>query len=75
LQKLIAALRQRPADVGIWTVSKVARWIEKETQRQKVSNQRGWDYLKKCGYSWQKPRYRHKKGGVQAQRELKKSYR
>jgi hypothetical protein len=37
-QKLIAALRQRPADVGTWTVSKVARWIEKETQRQKVSN-------------------------------------
>jgi transposase len=32
-QKLIAALRQRPADGGIWTVSKVARWIEKETQR------------------------------------------
>jgi transposase len=67
-QKLIAALRQRPADVGIWAVSKVARWIEKETQRQKVSNQRGWDYLKKCGSSWQKPRYRHKKGEAQAQR-------
>ena len=50
-QKLIAALRQRPADGGIWTVSKVARWIEKETQREKLSNQRGWDYLKKCGYS------------------------
>ena len=50
-QKLIAALRQRPADGGIWTVSKVARWIEKETQREKVSNLRGWDYLKKCGYS------------------------
>jgi hypothetical protein len=32
-QKLIAALRQRPADGGIWTVSKVARWIEKEIQR------------------------------------------
>jgi transposase len=71
-QKLIAALRQRPADVKIWTVSKVARWIEKETQRQKVSNQRGLDYLKKCGYSWQKPRYRPKKGEAQAQREFKK---
>jgi transposase len=68
-QKLIAPMRQRPADVGIWAVSKVARCIEKETQRQKVSNPRAWDYLKKCGYSWQKPRYRHKKGEAQAQRE------
>ncbi|MEG3958149.1 helix-turn-helix domain-containing protein [Microcoleus sp. herbarium2] len=34
-QKSIAALRQKPADVGIWAVSKVAKWIEKETQRQK----------------------------------------
>ena len=50
-QELIAALRQRPADGGIWTVSKVARWIEQETQREKVSNLRGWDYLKKSGYS------------------------
>ena len=69
-QKLIAALRSIPADVGIWTVSKVARWIEKETQRQKVSNQRGWDYLKKCGYSCPKPISRHKKGEAQAQREF-----
>ena len=65
-------MRQRPADVGIWAVSKVARWIEKETQRQKVSNQRGWDYLKKWASSWQKPRYRHKKGEAQGQRQFKK---
>ena len=50
-QKLIAALRQIPADGGIWREPKVARWREKETQREKLSNQRGWDYLKKCGSS------------------------
>jgi hypothetical protein len=37
-QKLIAELRQRPADEGIWRGPKVARWIEKETPREKVSN-------------------------------------
>ena len=68
-------MRQKPTDKGIWTVSKVAIWIEKETQRVKVSNQRGWDYLKKWGYSWQKPRYRHKKGDAQAQKSLKTNYR
>jgi transposase len=45
--KLIEQLQQRPEDGGIWTGAKVARWIEKETQREKVSKQRGWDYLKK----------------------------
>jgi hypothetical protein len=40
----------------------LARWIEKETGREKVWNQRGWDYLKKSRYSCQKPRAKHKKG-------------
>ncbi|MDC0835049.1 winged helix-turn-helix domain-containing protein [Geitlerinema sp. CS-897] len=31
---------------------------------EKVWKQRGWDYLKKCGYSWQRPRPKHKKGVV-----------
>ncbi len=56
LQKLSKELESRPADGGIWTGTKVARWIEKETGRRKVWNQRGWDYLKKFRYSWQSPR-------------------
>ena len=47
VQKLRKELESRPADGGIWTGVKVARWIEKETGRKKVWNQRGWDYLKK----------------------------
>ena len=47
LQKLKEELKKRPADGEIWTGPKVARWIEKETGREKVWNQRGWDYLKK----------------------------
>ena len=44
----------------------MARWIERETGREKVWNQRGWDYLKKCGYSRQSPRSAHKKADDRA---------
>ena len=62
VQKLRKELESRPNDEGIWTGTKVARWIEKETGIKKVWNQRGWDYLKKFGYSWQSPRPQHRKG-------------
>ena len=61
LQKLREQIEQKSPDGGIWTGAKVARWIETETGRNKVWNQRGWDYLKKFGYSWQSPRPTHKK--------------
>ncbi len=61
LEKLKQQIEQTPPDGGIWTGTKVARWIEQETGREKVWNQRGWDYLKKCDYSWQSPRPAHKK--------------
>ena len=48
---VIQAIAPKPGDGGIWTGTKVARWIEQETGKEKVWNQRGWDYLKKCGYS------------------------
>jgi transposase len=70
---LMEVLCQRPSDGGIWTGPKVSRWIEKETGRQKVFNQRGWDYLKKCGYSWQMPRPKHRKGCEIQQQEFKKN--
>jgi len=47
LEQLALELEFRPADGGIWTGTKVARWIEKETGVEKVWDQRGWDYLKK----------------------------
>ena len=47
LEKLAAKLESRPSDGGIWTGTKVARWLEEETGVEKVWNQRGWDYLKK----------------------------
>lgn len=67
LEQLAVLLESRPADGGIWTGTKVARWIEKETLVEKVWNQRGWDYLKKLRYSWQSPRAKHHKGDKLAQ--------
>jgi molybdenum-dependent DNA-binding transcriptional regulator ModE len=70
LEKLEKELESRPSDGGIWTGTKVARWIEKETRITKVWNQRGWDYLKKFRYSCQSPRPRHKKGNKLEQEQF-----
>ncbi|MCH2232478.1 MAG: IS630 family transposase [Crocinitomicaceae bacterium] len=71
LLELIEALKSPPEDQGLWTGPKVARWIEKKTGIEKVWNQRGWDYLKKCRYSMQLPRKKHRKGDKDEQAEFK----
>ncbi len=71
LVELATALKTRPSDGGIWTGSKVARWIEQETGKNKVWNQRGWDYLKKCNYSWKIPRPKHRKADPIEQQKFK----
>jgi transposase len=55
---LRAALAAPPSDGGLWTGPKVAAWMATRLGR-KVWPQRGWDYLKKLGYSPQVPRPRH----------------
>ena len=73
-QKLIEQLESKPSDGGVWTGPKVARWIENETGKQKVWNQRGWDYLKKCKYSWLRPRPKHQKGDPVKQQKFKQNF-
>jgi len=70
-EKLRAALKEAPPDGGEWSGPKVARWIEAETGREKVWNQRGWDYLKQLRYSWQRPRPHHAKADAGAQEVFK----
>lgn len=72
-EKLKVALEEPPEDGGQWSGPKVARWIEKETGREKVWNQRGWDYLKKLRYSWQRPRPHHAKADAEAQEVFKET--
>src|SRR6478672_6937366 len=57
---LRAALAEPPADGGLWTGPKVATWMAARLGRE-VRPRRGWDYLKKLGYSAQRPRPRHAK--------------
>ncbi|MEO0688239.1 MAG: IS630 family transposase, partial [Cyanobacteria bacterium J06649_11] len=72
-EKLTQVLESKPSDGGIWTGVKVARWIEKETGKERVWNQRGWDYLKKSKYSWQRPRRKHQKGDLVEQNLFKQN--
>ena len=73
LLELQLALKHPPSDEGIWTGPKVARWIEKKTGIEKVWNQRGWDYLKKCHYSMQLPRRKHRKANPAEQAAFKEN--
>jgi transposase len=57
---LRTALAAPPADGGLWTGPKVAAWMGARLGRA-VWPQRGWDYLRKLGYSPQVPRPRHAK--------------
>src|SRR5713226_328915 len=64
--QLQQALEGPPADGGLWTGPKVARWIESHTGR-KVHAQRGWEYLKRLNYSKRVLRPRHAKADPAAQ--------
>src|SRR3954452_14753438 len=55
---LRTALAEPPSDGGPWTGPKVAARMAARLGRE-VRPQRGWDYLKKLGYSAQRPRPRH----------------
>lgn len=74
------ALRERvktpPADGGVWSAPKVARWLADFHGLQSVHDQRGWDALVAIGYSVQKPRPRHPQAATAEDRAaLKKSSR
>jgi len=70
LQGLAQAVKSPPSDGGIWSGPKVARWIEKENGIERVWHQRGWDYLKKLGYSCQSPRPKHRKADPNQQAQF-----
>ena len=72
---LRAALAVRPPDGGLWTGPKVAAWMAARLGR-KVRPQRGWDHLRKLGYSAQVPRPRNAKAASpEEQAEYKKALR
>ena len=64
---------QQAPDGGLWTGRQVARWILAQTGR-KVHPQRGWEYLKRLGYSKRVLRPRHAKADPTTQETFKKTF-
>lgn len=69
--KLQHALELRAPDHGLWTGPKVAYWMGEQTGR-KIHPQRGWDYLKRAGFSLHIPRPRHHKAEKEKQEAFKR---
>jgi transposase len=69
--ELEQALQSPPADGGLWSGPKVARWMA-ALLGHSVHEQRGWDYLRRLGYSTQLPRPRHAKADAEEQAAFKK---
>jgi len=62
-EEVLAALKERvkrpPDGGGLWSGPKVAAWMAVRLGREHVYPQRGWDALKRIGWSVQMPRPRH----------------
>lgn len=64
---LRAELQNRPAEEGLWSGPKVAAWMSQRLRRP-VHAQRGWEVLRRLGYTPQRPRPAHE-GGDEAKQE------
>ena len=69
---LLAALAERvrtpPEDGGLWSGPKVALWMARHLGLAKVHPQRGWEALKRIGWSIQAPRPRHARAATPEER-------
>jgi transposase len=71
---LWTALQRPSPDGGLWTGRKVAAWIGERLGRP-VREQRGWEYLRKLGFTLQRPRPRHPQADPAEQERFKKTSR
>ncbi len=62
-EEVLSALAERvtapPEDGGLWSGPKVAIWMARRLGLAKVHPQRGWEALKRIGWSLRAPRPRH----------------
>src|SRR3712207_4853705 len=68
LSALAERVRTPPGDGGVWSGPKVAAWMARRLGLQKVHPQRGWEALKRIGWSIQAPRPRHARAATPEQR-------
>jgi transposase len=69
---VLAALAERvrtpPDDGGLWSGAKAAAWMARHLGLERVHPQRGWEALKRIGWSIQAPRPRHPRAATPEQR-------
>lgn len=70
-EELRTALAGPAPDGGLWTCRKVATWIGAAIGRP-VAEVRGWEYLRRLGFSPQRPRPRETRADPAAQAAFKK---
>ena len=70
-EQLRAALGGPAPGGGLWTGRKVASWIGERIGRP-VAEVRGWEYLRRLGFSPQRPRPREARADAEAQAAFKK---
>lgn len=70
-EELRAALARPAPDGGLWTCGKVAGWIGDRIGRP-VAEQRGWEWLRRLGFSPRRPRPREDRADPAAQAAFKK---
>ena len=76
LSALAKRVRTPPEDGGVWSGPKAAAWMARHLGRAAVHPQRGWDALRRLGWSLQSPRPRHPRAASPEQRAaLEKSWR
>ena len=72
--QLWSTLQSPPADGGLWSGPKVARWMSELLDRP-VAPQRGWDYLRSLEYVRRRPRPSHIESDPEEQEQWKKKWR
>lgn len=71
-EDLARALGAAAPDGGLWTGPKVAQWMAARLDRP-VRPQRGWEALRRLGYTPQRPRPRHQQADAAAQAAFRKA--
>jgi transposase len=70
-ERLRTALRGPAPDGGIWSCRSVAGWMS-QTLGRPVSTQRGWEWMRRLGFTPQRPRPRETRADPAAQEAFKK---
>jgi transposase len=70
-EQLRAALARPAPDGGVWTCRTVAAWMSAALGRR-VGEQRGWEWMRRLGFTPQRPRPRETRADPEAQEAFKK---